>query len=94
MAVSAIPKGYHTITAQQGRALYARPGILRPEWFKVSARDNGGVKGTVTRVAFAGSSSQTEVSLPGFNIVVNTPSGQFAKGNIVYISIDYDKYPL
>jgi ABC-type sugar transport system ATPase subunit len=68
------------------------PGIVRPEYFTITKEDNGGVKGEVSRVSFAGRFYEVEVSLLESSITVSTPYGPFAKGDRVNISIDYDNY--
>jgi ABC-type sugar transport system ATPase subunit len=76
--------------------------IVRPEDVKISRQSvKGAVKGKIDRVSFAGSYYEIEVSLPGAAgggipgvITVNTPSGQFAEGDTVYILIDHDNHHL
>ena len=63
------------------------PGIFRPEDFKITKEDNGGVKGEVSRVSFAGRFYEVEVLLPGFSITASTSFGQFVKGEGVYLQI-------
>jgi ABC-type sulfate/molybdate transport systems ATPase subunit len=98
---------YTMITPQQAVALRVKPGIFRPEYLKIArvgehkrkAQERGGgevqdaARGEVSRVDFAGRSYEVEVLLEGSPVTISTSSGQFVKGEPVYISIDYDNYP-
>jgi ABC-type sulfate/molybdate transport systems ATPase subunit len=83
---------YNLVDAQHALSLHTRPGFIRPEWVRMATQDNGGLRGQIREVGFAGSSYDVEIALSGFTISASTSSGQFATGNFVYITIDYDNY--
>ena len=63
--------------------------FLRPERFEIKraviaapgAGEGEAVNGVVEQVRFLGSCYEIDVSLPGCSITVNTPAGQFTKGD-------------
>jgi hypothetical protein len=48
--------------------------------------------GEIGRVDFAGYFYEVDILLPGFQIMVRIRGGRYARGEPVYISIDYDNY--
>ena len=94
--------GYTMIDLRQAAALHVKPGIFRPEHFKIGKSDGrsvsfppeapGPTEGEVRRVSFAGSYYEVEVVLEGAPIMVSSLSGGYSKGDRVSVSIDYDNY--
>lgn len=84
--------GYNILTPPQAAALRVKPGIFRPEHFKLTGEGDGGVMGEVRRVSFAGPSYEVEIVLEGAPILVSSLSGGYSKGDRVSVSIDYDNY--
>jgi ABC-type sugar transport system ATPase subunit len=83
---------YTILTPPQAALFHVKPGIFRPEDFKLTGEGEGGVMGEIGRVDFAGYFYEVELLLPGFQIMVRVRGGRYVKGEPVYISIDYDNY--
>jgi ABC-type sugar transport system ATPase subunit len=79
---------YNLIGPQLASALSTKPGIIRPELFKITRQDDG--EGVVSQVSFVGRSYEVEVLMQNFAFTVST-SGHYAKGDRVYISLDPDR---
>jgi ABC-type Fe3+/spermidine/putrescine transport system ATPase subunit len=96
--VAALFGNYNLMPASQGAAFESLGGIksakefllIRPERFKITATDNGGLPGQVRKVIFFGSYYELQVQLVDINITVQTGMNQFSPGDWVYLSVQPD----
>ncbi|WP_324677603.1 ABC transporter ATP-binding protein [Hymenobacter sp. GOD-10R] len=61
--------------------------VIRPEDFKISSEDNGGLLGEVTQARFFGAYSELEIKLAGTSITAKTGAHDYVPGAAVYVTL-------
>lgn len=61
--------------------------VIRPEDFKISPENNGGLLGEVTQARFFGAYSELEIKLAGTNITAKTGAHDYVPGAAVYVTL-------
>ena len=86
-AYAAALLGKYNVWKQPGTA--GKSQLLRPESFCIVPKENGGIPATISNTIFMGSYWDIEVVVHGETITVRAATGDYAKGEEVFVDQDY-----